>query len=603
MGLLSRFTAAPKEAEPSIPSTEETSRTEQPIEKNASPNDGTPPTTHESSTAPSDTVVDGGEERTSIGAERKDTIPSQSEKDHTSSGVATPANATIEKEGSGWNNGEQGGTQGTSNGPEQTALDTRAQEAPSDEKTNNAGTLAKVTTTSTEASVEGPEDESKYPTGLPLILLTVGLCLGTFVVAIDNTIIATAIPRITTVFNSLDDIGWYGSAYLLTTASLQPSLGKVYSFFNVKWTYIMSVFIFEVGSVICGAAVTSEMLIIGRAIAGIGGSGLFSGAMTIVAYSVPLRKRSIYIASVSSMFGIASIVGPILGGAFTDRVSWRWCFYINLPIGALCIATVFVFFKNPVRKESKLTTMGKILELDILGALFLIAAVICLLLALQWGGSTYPWNDSKVYGCFIGFGLLIIVFIYIQFKRGDRATLPPRILLKQRTVLASAVFSFFLSLSIYILVFCKSDLSSTFLPGVGIMLVYIRTNLESDLPIWFQAVRNTTAEQSGIRTIPFLVSNILAAIPVGFLVMKLGYYTPFIWFGSALFPIGAGLLYTLKVNSGANAWIGYQIFAGLSVGICIQLPFIAVQVVLKSKDMPVGNAVCVFFNTLGKFHL
>lgn len=187
--------------------------------------------------------------------------------------------------------------------------------------------LAKTETTGTtvESTVDEIEDESKYPTGVPLYLLTFGLCLGTFVVALDNTIIATAIPHITTVFNSLDDVGWYGSAYLLTTASLQPSLGKIYTFFNVKLTYIIAVAIFELGSVLCGAATSSDMLIVGRAVAGVGASGIFSGAMTIVAYSVPLRKRSIFIALVSSMFGISSVIGPILGGAFTDKVSWRWC--------------------------------------------------------------------------------------------------------------------------------------------------------------------------------------------------------------------------------------------------------------------------------------
>ena len=121
----------------------------------------------------------------------------------------------------------------------------------------------------------------------------------------------------------------------------------------------------------------------------------------------------------------------------------------------------------------------------------------------------------------------------------------------------------------------------------------------ADLPIWFQAVRGISAEESGIRTIPFLLSNIIAAIPVGAAVSKIGYYTPFIWVGSAIFPVGNGLLYMLKVNSGPGQWIGYQVLSGFAAGACIQLPFIAVQCVLNTKDMPVGNAVAVFFNTMG----
>lgn len=303
----------------------------------------------------------------------------------------------------------------------------------------------------TEASStgeDGEDDESKYPKALPLTLLTLGLCLSTFVVALDNTIIATAIPKITTVFDSLNDVGWYGSSYLLTTTSLQPSFGKVYTYFNIKWTYIVALLIFELGSVLCAAAVNSTMLIVGRAVAGVGAAALFSGAMTIIGFSVPLRKRALYIAVLASMFGISSVVGPILGGAFTDRLSWRWCFWINLPIGGIAIATVLFLFKNPERKHSKLTTRQKIGEIDLLGAFCLICSIVCLLLALQWGGSVYPWKDSKVWGCFLGFGLLILLFCYLQFKRGDRATIPPRILLKHRTVLACALFSCFLAMGL-----------------------------------------------------------------------------------------------------------------------------------------------------------
>lgn len=200
--------------------------------------------------------------------------------------------------------------------------------AAEDEKTRESrpslgeGDLARSASnvTPSESGEAGEDDESKYAKGLPLHLLTIGLTLSTFVIALDNTIIATAIPRITTVFNSLDDVGWYGSSYLLTTTSLQPSFGKIYTYFNVKWTYMIALGIFELGSVLCGAATSSSMLIVGRAVAGVGAAAIFSGGMTIVGYSVPLRKRALYIGLLSSMFGIASVVGPILGGALTDRM-------------------------------------------------------------------------------------------------------------------------------------------------------------------------------------------------------------------------------------------------------------------------------------------
>lgn len=257
----------------------------------------------------------------------------------------------------------------------------------------------------------------------------------------------------------------------------------------------------------------------------------------------------------------------------TSGVSWRWCFYINLPIGAIAIAVVFLFFQNPKRKHSNLTLKEKITHLDLLGAFFLICSIVCLLLALQWGGTTYAWSNSKVWGCILGFALLMATFTAIQLWKGDLATLPPRILLRQRTVFASAFFSAFLAMALYAHIFY--------------------------LPFYFQAVKGTTAEQSGIRTIPYLVSITLASIVVGGSITLLGPYVPFTWVGSAIFTIGAGLLYSLKPDSSTGTWIGYQIVAGAGAGSCIQIPFIAVQVVLSKKDMPVGNAVAIFFNSLG----
>ena len=281
-------------------------------------------------------------------------------------------------------------------------------------------TVEKKDSNDAEDTVDEQNDDSKYPGGATLVLLTFGLCLATFIIALDNTIIATAIPHITTVFNSLNDVGWYGSSYLLTTTSLQPSFGKIYTYFDVKWTYLCALLIFELGSILCAAATSSEMLIVGRAVAGAGAAALFSGAMTIIGYSVALRQRAIYIAMLASMFGIASVVGPILGGVLTDRATWRWCFWINLPFGGVALLTVFFFFKSPERRHTDMTLRQKIGQIDLVGAALLICAVVCLLLALQWGGIKYPWHDSRVWGCLLGFGLILAVFIGWQFKLRDR---------------------------------------------------------------------------------------------------------------------------------------------------------------------------------------
>ncbi|KAG9239433.1 major facilitator superfamily domain-containing protein [Amylocarpus encephaloides] len=424
-----------------------------------------------------------------------------------------------------------------------------------------------------ERERDDDDDNVVYPGGVALGLLTFGLCIANLAVALDNSILATAIPKITTVFpNSLKDVGWYGSSYLLTTTALQPSFGRVYTYFNVRNTYLVAILIFEVGSIICATAQNSTTLIVGRAVAGAGAAGLFSGGMIIIGMTVPLVKRPLFIACLSSMFGIASVVGPLLGGAFTDRVSWRWCFWINLPFGAIAVGAILAFFHPPPRKDSGFSVKQKILEIDLLGALFLMCAIVCLLLALQWGGTTYAWKHSRIWGLLLGFGLLIIVFTGLQFRRGDRATIPPRIF-AQRTVLFSSLYSCFLSMGLYVHVYF--------------------------LPFYFQAIKGTTAEGSGIRTIPYLASIILSAMVVGGGITAIGVYKPFMIVGAAIFTVGAGMIYMLRVNSNAGQWIGYQLLSGIGAGAGIQIPFVAVQVVLSNKDMPSGNAIAIFFNSLG----
>ena len=260
-----------------------------------------------------------------------------------------------------------------------------------------------------------------------------------------------------------------------------------------------------------------------------------------------------------------------------------------MPFGGCAIAVVLFFFKDPKRDFTDLTFRQKLKELDLPGAFFLISAIVCLLLALQWGGITYAWSDSKVWGCFIGFVLLLAIFIVIQFQKGDHATIPPRIL-GQRSIMAAMLTLLFLSMGIcqfsYIVMLNSAD------QRVLDTHIYY-------LPFYFQAVKGTTAEQSGIRTVAYLISNTVSSLINGGLVTALGYYTPFIWLGTALFTVGAGLLHTLKVDSSKGAWIGYQILAGYGSGAAVQLPFIACQAVLSPKDMPSGNAIAIFANTLG----
>ncbi|KAJ7620460.1 major facilitator superfamily domain-containing protein [Roridomyces roridus] len=418
------------------------------------------------------------------------------------------------------------------------------------------------------------QEEDEYPGGFKLALLTVALCLSVFILSLDNTIITTAIPKITDHFHSLEDVGWYGSA--CTTAATQLLFGKFYTFLPVKWTFVAAITLFEAGSLLCGAAPTSTALIIGRALAGLGSAGIYSGSMVIVANSVPLERRPMYNGLIGSMYGIASVAGPLLGGVFTDKLTWRWCFYINLPVGAVTLAVIIFLFKMPRRstdKKSTAKTFGERFQLfDPWGTLVFIPAIVCLLLALQWGGSKYAWDSWRIILLFVFFGLLIIAFVGIQVWKGEGATIPPRIL-GTRSVWSGAFFAFSLGSAFMILSFY--------------------------LPIWFQAIRGVSAVHSGIDNLPIILSLVVASLIAGAGVTAIGYYAPYMIVSSIMAAIGAGLLTTLKVNSGHTKWIPYEIIMGLGLGLGIQQPFIATQVVLEAEDIPIGTSIILFAQTLG----
>ncbi|KAJ7618498.1 DHA14-like major facilitator [Roridomyces roridus] len=427
-----------------------------------------------------------------------------------------------------------------------------------------------------KGAVETTEDIADYPHGFKLFLMCLALCLAVFLVALDNTILATAIPKITDHFNSLDDVGWYGSSYLLTTAAFQLLFGRLYSFLSIKWVFIGAIVVFELGSLICGVAPTSNALIVGRAIAGLGSAGIFNGALIIISNTVPLEKRPVYTGLVSAMYGIASVAGPLMGGAFTDKVSWRWCFYINLPIGGITLVIITLFFHLKRRQpdsEAALTFWQRLDQFDPVGTVTrFIPAIVCLLLALQWGGSKYEWSNGRIIALFVLFALLISIFIAVQIWKQDLGTVPPRIF-KKRSVMAGTFFSFCLGSSFFILVYF--------------------------IPIWFQAIKGVTAVHSGIDNLPMILALVISSLLAGGVVATFGYYTPFMLLSSVLMGVGAGLLSTFTTSTGHAHWIGYQVIYGLGVGFGMQQPVMAVQTVLSIEDIPTGTSLVMFMQTIG----
>ncbi|EPS43044.1 hypothetical protein H072_2976 [Dactylellina haptotyla CBS 200.50] len=422
-----------------------------------------------------------------------------------------------------------------------------------------------------ENPIDDAEANHVYPTGSALASITVALVLAIFLVALDRTIISTAIPQITNEFNSLGDVGWYGSAYLITGCGLLPLSGKIYTFYPVKWVFLTQIFVFEVGSALCGWAPDSTSFIVGRAIAGAGSSGIFTGAIVMLTDAVPLHKRSTFMGAFGGVFGVSGVVGPIMGGAFAQHATWRWSFWINLPIGAVAFIIIF-FITKAVPITKKLTIMERIKQLDPIGTAIFLPSMICLLLALQWGGTKYPWSDGRIIALLVIFGVTIIVFIGVQIWKQDEATMPPRII-SQRSIAFGMWFAF-----------CAG----------GAMMLFIYY-----LPVWFQAIQGVNSTESGIRLIPLVLTLVAGTMIAGGIVRFTGYYTPFMIISSVIMAVGAGLLTTLTPNAGAGKWLGFQVLYGLGLGLGMQQPSIAAQAVLPRKDIAVGTSMIMFTQILG----
>lgn len=359
----------------------------------------------------------------------------------------------------------------------------------------------------------------------------------------------------------------------MTNGGFQSSWGKAYKYFPLKTTFLASIAIFELGSLISGAAPNSTALIIGRATQGFGASGIGPGAYTIIAFVAEPSKRAAMTGTVGFAYGLAVVLGPIVGGAFADHLSWRWCFYINLPLGAISVLIIIFSFHTPSSaKPVKATWKEMLLQMDLAGVAMMMGALVSFILAFEYGGQTKAWSSGAVIGLLVGCIAIAVTFCIWEYSQGDRAMIVPR-LFKQRSIGVSCVYTYFFAGSYY-------------------MTIYY-------IPIYFQSVDGVSATMSGMRNLPLILAAAVTMIVSGFIISATGLAAPIMVAAAVVATIAAGLLYTLDVGTASAAWIGFQVIAGIGWGLAFQVPIIVCQSNVATTDISSATAMVLFFMNLG----
>ncbi|KAK5125448.1 hypothetical protein LTR85_000557 [Meristemomyces frigidus] len=424
-----------------------------------------------------------------------------------------------------------------------------------------------------QASQHTAEAENQYPTGAKFYSILLSIAVLLVLGGLDASIVATAVPAITDHFHTVADVGWYSVAFRLPLCAFQFFFGKLYKLFSIKRIMLVSQGIFLLGSLLCATAVSSKMFVLGRALTGFAAASIVAGAFTLLTLTLPLRLRPVYTGMFGAIECVAVIAAPVLGGILTQKLSWRWCFWINLPLGVPPIIIMAIFFSDPRESPAKDMTWSAIFkQLDLLGTVAFVPAITCLFLALSWAGAKYAFDSPIVLCLYAAFALLLALFVWDQHRKQDAATLPPRIF-KQRSIVAGFIFSF-----------CCSASNNV---------------VEYYMPSYFQVVRGYSPAKSGYMMIPILIGFLVGMLVHGSGVSLTGYYTPFMLFGSILMPLATGLITTWNPASSLAELIAYSLLAGFSYAIGYQGPQSAVQTVLSDADGPLGLSVVLFAQHFG----
>jgi EmrB/QacA subfamily drug resistance transporter len=400
-----------------------------------------------------------------------------------------------------------------------------------------------------------------------ILIVFSGLMLGMLLAALDQTIVATALPTIVGDLHGVNHLSWVVSAYLLTSTATTPLYGKISDLYGRKKIFQLAIVIFLIGSALSGLSRSMNELIAFRAVQGIGAGGLMTLAMTIVADLVSPRERGRYQGYFGAVFALASVGGPLLGGFLTEHLSWRWIFYVNLPIGIVALVVTSIVLNLPFARREH--------QVDYFGAALMTAGVSAVLLVTVWGGQQsnggYAWTSPLILSLCVAAAVLIVSFILWE-RRVAEPILPPY-LFRNSVFTVSGTLSFILGVAMF---------------GAVIFL-----------PYYLQLVRGASPTASGLELLPIMVGVLAASITAGRLVSKWGRYRRLVIGGLALLTVGMALFTRLGIHTSWPVLAGYMLILGIGVGMAMQNVVNATQNAVPVSDMGSATSAITFFRSMG----
>src|SRR6202158_5764369 len=397
-----------------------------------------------------------------------------------------------------------------------------------------------------------------------LILTVGGLMLGLLLAALDQTIVGTAMPRIVAELHGFEHYAWVTTAYLLTSTAVVPISGKLSDLYGRKMFLIGSSGMFVLTSALCGLSQDMTQLIVFRGLQGLAGGVLTSTVFTVISQIFPPAERGRIQGVFSGIFGLASIVGPLLGGYLTDNLSWRWVFYVNLPVGLIALTVLWFSFPNvrPVLRERRI---------DYLGAGTLVAGVVPLLLALSWGGNDYPWNSPTILGLFGVAAVMLVAFIWVERRAAE--PIIPLSLFRNGIVTVSVLALMLMAIGMF-----------------GTILF---------IPLFIQGVIGTTATQSGTVMMPMMIVMITASILGGQIISRTGRYKMIGLFGMCVMTLGLFLLSGMGPDTDYLTVVRNMIIVGMGLGPTMPVFTLAAQNAVKMSQLGVVTSLTQFSRSIG----